>query len=388
MATNAGGPAPLTFLMYDAYGGDGVVRAVSNVANRLSQHREVRVISLNRRITDPRFTWDPAIDVRALRDFRGGPTRSTVLGRYRSRLRPRPGEPGMSLQTDFLLRRALRGVRAGLIISTRPSLHLATTTYARSEVRTVGWDHLNYLARSSNTRQMEVLRAAVPRLDGYVVLTEADTADYHRDLGPVDTEVAVIRNAVSWTADEQPADPENKVIVAAGRMVSRKGFGRMIRAFAPVAREHPDWQLHIYGRGNRYDAMAKLVTDLGLGSQVVLKGYTRDVQAAFRTASVCAMTSTSEGFPMVLIEAMNVGLPLIAFDCPRGPGEAIVDGRNGLLIPEGPVQAFTEGLRTLVEDVELRRRLGRCALEDARQYTVDKIAADWERFLARVEARG
>ncbi|MDQ6641023.1 MAG: glycosyltransferase family 4 protein [Actinomycetota bacterium] len=387
MAHTAGSPAPLTFLMHDAYGGDGVVRAVNNIANQLIRHREVRVISLHRRSGRPRFDWDPRIEIRALRYSLGRPGRSSVLGRYPSLLRPQPAEPRMSLQTDYLLLRALRGVREGIIISTRPALHLATTQFARSGVRTVGWDHLNFLARAKHTRQLEVLRKAVPKLDGYVMLTEADRHDYQRDLGPIDTELAVIRNAVSWELDPRPADPENKVIIAAGRMVARKAFGRMIKGFAPVARTHPDWQLHIYGRGVRHDPLLQIVSDLGLESQVMLKGYTRDVQEAFRSASICAMSSTSEGFPMVLIEAMHVGLPLIAFDCPRGPGEAIVHGRNGLLIPEGPVEAFTDGLRTLVEDVELRRRMGGFALEDAQQYTVEKISGDWELFLDRVAAR-
>ena len=105
-------------------------------------------------------------------------------------------------------------------------------------------------------------------------------------------------------------------------------------------------------------------------------------------ASLFAMTSRSEGFPMVLIEAMSTGTPLIAFDCPRGPGEIIRDGENGLLIPEGPVEPFTRGLERLVGDADLRARLGAQALRDAEAYTVEKISADWEAFFSRLSDTG
>ena len=115
-----------------------------------------------------------------------------------------------------------------------------------------------------------------------------------------------------------------------------------------------------------------------------LRGYSHDLPAVLANASAFAMTSLSEGFPMVLIEAMSTGTPLIAFDCPRGPAEIIRHGSNGLLIPEGPLAPFTRGLETLVQDAGLRARLAAQALRDAQAYTVESVGADWERFLAQV----
>jgi glycosyltransferase involved in cell wall biosynthesis len=265
-------------------------------------------------------------------------------------------------------------------------LHVALTTYVRPGVATVGWEHLNYGARSRNPRLMQVLHSAVPRLDGFVVLTEADARDWRRDMPGVRTEVEVIRNSVAWPIRSQPSDLDSKVVVAAGRLVPRKGFRRLVRAFAPVADRHPDWQLHIYGTGPQKQEIADLIDRLDLGSQVKLRGYTRNLPQVLANASVFAMTSFSEGFPMVLIEAMSTGTPLIAFDCPRGPAEIIRHGNNGLLIPEGPVQRFTRGLETLVQDAGLRARLGAQGLRDAEAYSIESISADWERYLARLSA--
>jgi glycosyltransferase involved in cell wall biosynthesis len=383
---NAPEPGPITFLMYDAFGGGGVARTTTNLANHLARTRDVRVISLSRKRAQPRFPLDDSIDVTVLDDLRGGGSRvRKPLRRIRSRLRPMPSERTMSLLSDVLLRRAIRNVRSGVIVSTRPSLHLALTAYARPEVATVGWELLNYLARSRNPRLMQVLHTAVPRLDGYVVLTDADAHDYRRDLPGLRTRIEVIRNSVTWPIRTEPANVESKVVVAAGRLVPRKGFRRLVRAFAPVARRHPDWQLHIYGNGEQKPQIENLIRRLDLDSQVQLRGYSRNLPDVLANASVFAMTSLSEGFPMVLIEAMSTGTPLIAFDCPRGPGETIRHGSNGLLIPEGPVRPFTDGLETLVQDAELRARFGAQGLRDAEAYTIDNIAAHWERFLADVD---
>ena len=89
---------------------------------------------------------------------------------------------------------------------------------------------------------------------------------------------------------------------------------------------------------------------------------------------------------MVLIEAMSVGLPPVAMDCPRGPRQIIEDGSNGLLVPDGDEPAFAAALLSLVEDGELRRRLGRQALEDARAYELDEVGDQWERLFADATA--
>src|SRR5919107_5238213 len=153
---NAGDSDPITFLMHDAFSGGGVARTTTNLANHLAQTRDVRVISLYRRRRHARFELDDSIDVTVLDDLRQPSLIRSRLRRLPSRLRPMPSKKTMSLLSDLLLRRAIRDVRSGVIVSTRPSLHLALTSYARPEVTTVGWEHLNYVARSQSPRLIEV----------------------------------------------------------------------------------------------------------------------------------------------------------------------------------------------------------------------------------------
>jgi glycosyltransferase involved in cell wall biosynthesis len=158
----------------------------------------------------------------------------------------------------------------------------------------------------------------------------------------------------------------------------------MVRAFAPVAAAHPEWQLHVYGAGPEDRALEAQVEELGLTGQVRLCGYSLDLRSVLASASVYALTSHTESFSMSLIEAMSVGLPTVAMDCPRGPREIVRDGETGYLVPDADEDAFTAALLRLVEDAELRRRLGAGALARSHLWSMDAVGARWTELFARL----
>jgi glycosyltransferase involved in cell wall biosynthesis len=104
------------------------------------------------------------------------------------------------------------------------------------------------------------------------------------------------------------------------------------------------------------------------------------------SASVFAFTSRREGFPMVLLEAMAVGLPTVAYDCPTGPSDILTDGRDGYVIPNGRTRLFVEALGGLMEDEERRRRFSAAALESVDRYRIDAIGARWESLFGELAA--
>lgn len=397
--TSPAAPQPVHIVLFHAFGGGGVNRSVLNLANHLVEGRPVEVISLFRRRKRPLYTIDPRVRLTVLMDARPGrrlrrlPPRALavalahrLLERRPTRLRPIPAERAMSLRTDLPLRRALRRIRTGVLVTTRPSLHLAATRWARPEVVTVGQEHLNFPTRFAHPRKANILRHVVPRLDAYVVLTHADAADYRRILPGLATRLEVIPNALPWSVTTRPAALESEVVVAAGRLVHVKGFDRLINAWGPLARSHPGWRLQIHGVGGRRERLQQQVDRLGLTQQVVLAGYAKDLASVLAGSSVFAMSSRAEGFPMVLIEAMGAGVPVVSFDCPRGPAEIVDPGHNGLLVPDGDVAGLTAALRRLLDDPDLRRRFGAQALEDARPFEVEQVVATWETLFESLTA--
>jgi glycosyltransferase involved in cell wall biosynthesis len=400
--TGAGG-VPVHFLMFNVDARDGVSRAVLTLANQLSLTHPVEVISLYRRPDGPAYPISARIRVTYLFGHPPLPRGETDAIRTRYPLRRQPvlgtlarrpsrlahgrGFPNLSLLTDLALTRKLRTIRAGVVISTRPALHAALARLAQPGVVSIGQDHLNFESRSNERGSLEFIENACRQgLDAFVTLTPSDAADYTRFLASSGTRVRTIPNALSWPVGE-PRTYDQRVIVAAGRLVPRKGMARLIRAFAPMAGRHPDWELRIYGAGRLEEKLGHVIERLGMTRQVRLMGHTGDLPAAFDEASVFASASVAEGFPMVMLEALSKGLPLVSFDCPRGPSDIIRHGQNGLLVPNGDIAALSEALETMVADDDRRRTMGASALADAEEYVADRIAGSWDALFDELAGR-
>jgi len=396
----------VTFVVLSADGMGGVSRTVNNVASKLAERHDVEIVSMFRRRDEPHYPLDARVRLTYLTDERtfaapaaearpervrepreqpNPPAWQKVLRRGPTRLVQPASGPPMSTLTDVLLWRKLRALPPGIIISPFQTLCPAVARWAPSHHIKVAQEHLNLRSRLVVPSSLDNFVRDVLDMDCLVTLTETDAADYARHLrGRV--MVKAIPNAVPWSPNGDTGSRE-PVVVAAGRLVEQKGFDRLIAAYEPLAAAYPDWQLHIYGKGQQRRALSRLIRQRGLTDQVQLKGYKPNLREVFSGASVYAMTSRYEGFPMVLLEAMSVGLPLVSFDCPTGPAEMIDDGRNGRLVPDGEVTAFTNALAELMADAELRRRMGVVGRRTVEQYTVNAVGARWERLFDELAAR-
>ena len=183
-------------------------------------------------------------------------------------------------------------------------------------------------------------------------------------------------NAVPALAGDR-ARPESRVAVAAGRLNSQKGFDLLIAAWRPVAAAHPDWQLRIYGRGPQRAALAAADRRRRPGRRRPPDGCHPRSRRGALAGSLFVLSSRFEGFGIVLVEAMSKGLAVVSFDCPRGPGEIIDDGRDGCSSRPATSARCRARCSRVVEDEERRRTLGSTALESARRYDPEAVGADW-----------
>jgi glycosyltransferase involved in cell wall biosynthesis len=155
-----------------------------------------------------------------------------------------------------------------------------------------------------------------------------------------------------------------------GRLIRQKGFDRLIRAVADLRR--PDVSLVLVGEGPDRDALATQARDLGVA--LSMPGFVRQPMHWLAHADLFVLSSRWEGFGHVIVEAMAAGAPVIAFDCPHGPRDIIVDGVNGLLIPDGDGPALRTAMAGLLDDRKHVARLSAAATKDAARFSSSRIA--------------
>ncbi|MFG1807275.1 glycosyltransferase [Streptomyces sp. NPDC049040] len=364
----------IAFLLHNAYGVGGTIRTTCNLANALAGEHEVEVLSVFRTREVPAFGYDPRIRLRPLADLREG-------NPARLRDDPRAGRPARvfprgdrkygeySELTDALIGECLAGLDADVLVGTRPGLNVHMARQAPRRIVRVAQEHLTLDTHS--TRLTATLRRRYPALDAVTTTTAADAAAYRRRMPGI--RATGVPNSVP-SAGDAVSDGSAPVVVAAGRLAEAKRYDDLIRAFATVAAAHPEWTLRLYGKGERRAALAALTKELGLGEHVRLMGPTAPLEPELAKASVLAVTSSMESFGMTIVEGMRAGLPVVATDCPLGPGEIVRHGVTGLLVPPRDVPAIAAALLSLIEDPERRAAMGRAALAAAEDYDPAAVA--------------
>ncbi|GAA0820086.1 glycosyltransferase family 4 protein [Streptosporangium amethystogenes subsp. fukuiense] len=380
----------IRYLLLHAYGMGGTIRTVINQANAMAAAgHEVEIVSVVRRRERPQFEIDPRIRLLTLSDQREGrPVDSTgrrVWRWIRGRIVP-AGEFAASYFTERVERAVIDYVSAltdGVLVTTRPALNLISARRAPAGIVKVGQEHMN-LATHSEAVRSEIGRH-YGRLDAVVVLTETDRREYQALLPT--TRVERIPNAVG-SVRRTPSGKDDRLVVAAGRLVAQKGFDLLIPAFRQVVDRHPDWRLRIYGTGKKKGQLRALLKEHRLGDNVTLMGRTDRLDEELARASFYVLSSRFEGLPMVMIEAMTHGLPVVAFDCPTGPADVLTPEVDGLLVPSRDVDALAAAMIRLIEDRELRRRMGTAAAVAAHDYTPEVVMPLWEKLFAELLDRG
>jgi glycosyltransferase involved in cell wall biosynthesis len=178
-------------------------------------------------------------------------------------------------------------------------------------------------------------------------------------------------------------------VMAMGRLVPEKQFEMLIDAFSALAERYPAWDLWIWGEGPERAALTDRIVLAGLLDRIQLPGRTLSPWDKLASGHAFVLSSAVEGFPNVLLEAMALGLPCVAFDCPSGPRELTRDGRDGLLVPNGDGAALTNALAHLMSDAILRADLGRRAAAAVRhRYALPTVLAQWDNLFEQVGLTG
>lgn len=188
----------------------------------------------------------------------------------------------------------------------------------------------------------------------------------------------IIPNPIDGNLPAPYTGGRRKAIVAACRLHPQKNLPMLIEAFSLLYKEHPDYCLEIYGQGKEKESLEKYVAKLGLSGKVLLPGFASNIHEKMRDAAMYVSSSNYEGISNSMLEAMGMGVPTIATDCPVGGARMVIkNGVNGVLVPVGDTYSFYNAMKKTVEDSEFAALISQNAEKIRDKYPLDKIGQRW-----------
>lgn len=357
----------------------GIEKSVISLANILCKRYKVEIACCYRVLDNPAFSLDKRVDVKYLnKDL--VPNHDALRSAFQSKNPFRIiKECLISCKVLYFRKKSMvnyiRSSDADVIISTRDIFNYWLSGYGRDSVLKIGWEHNHF---HDDYKYANNVSRSAKNLD-YFVLVSSELQKFYADL---------LRNSkcmclyIPNSIDKLPDDVaplENTRLVSVGRLSPEKGYMDLLKLYHKFSKNNPNWTLDIIGDGVERAKLEKYILKHNLEEKVKLHGFQgKDyIDSVLHDSSIYLMTSYTESFGIVLIEAMSHGVPCIAYDSAEGAREIINSGENGYLIKNRNSDAMIMKVEDLINDKKKRVRIGKQARESVSKYTSDIVGEEW-----------
>ena len=367
----------ITILMLHLQHG-GIEKQTIALANELSKKYDVEIVSTYSMLSEPAYTVNQAVKIKYLYD--GKPNRDEIKHAIRSK------NPISILKQGFkaikilylkknLMIKEIKKLTCDYVLSTRIEYAEMLSKYSPQGVTTMTQEHLH----DDSEKYVNRAKKACSNLDYLLVLCDGSRENFSRWLADNKRiEIVQIPNILE-KIPEETAELNGNRLVSAGRLHPVKNFETLISVFDLVKKKIPTATLTIVGGGDEFGKLDAQVKELGLEKCVKITGMvsSEEVTANMLASDLYVMTSHTECFPMVLLEASSVGLPLVAFDVPVGPRSIIINGENGNLIEYQNKELMAEKIISLLENRNTLKEYGKTAKQYSQQYLAEAVMSKW-----------
>lgn len=363
----------------------GIEKSIAALANLLVDDYEVEIISSYQLFDKPAFDIDPRVEVRYLiTKFK--PNREAWKTSLKH-LRPISfiKESFNSVMTLALRRstmiRAIENCHSDIIISTRDLFNTWLGNYGKKSCYKIGWEHNHYHGDMSYA---DKVTKSAKNLDALVLVSDSLRKFYKKQLANTKCKCFYVPNILD-TVPERLSKLNEKRLISVGRLSREKAYEDLLDVFQVIHTQEPSWRLDIIGDGAQKNLLGDRIFAEGWTNCVKLHGFQDKtyINNLLSKSSIYLMSSITESFGIVLIEAMSHGLPCVAFDSAEGATELIEDGKNGFLISYRNKEEYAKKVIELIQNKKERTQLGKNGRETSLCFTSDKVKRDWMKVLKR-----
>lgn len=362
----------------------GIEKSIAALANLLCSKYKVEIACVYKLYDKPVFELDDRVKIKYLtdvkpnkRDFENAMHKKNIFKIVKEGLR----------SVNILRLRKLNTINyiinsnSDIIISTRDIFDDWLGKYGSNEILKIGWEHNHHHNNIKYAR--EVVRSC-NKLD-YLVLVSKNLKNYYKKkLVNSNCKCIYIPNILD-VMPSRLSKLNEKRLVSVGRLSKEKGYIDLLRIANILFKNHSNWTLDIIGDGPERKSLEKYIKEHNLSKNITLHGFQKKeyIDKVLNKSSIYLMTSYTESFGIVLIEAMSHGLPCIAFSSAEGAKELINSGCNGYLIKNRNSRAYIQKVEDLMKDIEIRKEIGKNGRTSIKKYCGEEVIKTWFKILEK-----
>ena len=362
----------------------GIEKCIAALANSLVDTYKVEILAIYKLYEEPAFYIDSRVHIRYLskvvpnkNDFKYALKRVNIFKIIKEAIR---ALNILRIKRKVLID-AIDACDSDIIISTRDYTNKYLGEYRNDNVIAIGWEHNH---PHGDKVIMKRLRNSCKYLDKLVVVSRELKHIYSEDFknNDIKCQVEYIPNFLE-KLPKKINKLDNKNIISVGRLEPEKGFLDLVSVFKLMELKDGDVYLNLVGDGSQKDKIFKNIVDNNISRKVRMPGYLdfEELNKLYEKSSLYLMTSYTESFGLVLIEAMSHGIPVIAFSCAEGAKELINNGVNGYLINNRNEHEMADKAVKLLNNPDKLKELGENARTTALKYSKDEVKKMWIKLL-------
>lgn len=352
----------------------GIERAITDLANSLVDDYKVEIVSTYKIYDKPVNKLDGKVSVTYLTELKPNAKEfKTSIKKLRFIKAFKEGLKSikiLKLKKELMIN-YIKDCDSDVIISTRDIHNEWLGLYGKDTCLKIGWEHNHH---HGNQKYANKIIKSVENLD-YFVLVSKELTEYYKT--QVKCKCIHIPNLVEKS--KKISDLKNNNLVSVGRLSKEKGFLDLIDVFALVNMKYPDAKLNIIGDGDELEKIQNKIKKYRLEDKIILHGFLEknQVQEILSNSSIYVMTSFTESFGIVLLEAFSCGLPCVAFDSAEGARELIINNWDGYLIKNRDNDEMAKRICQLIGSLERRQIMGENGLEKVEKYSLEEVRNKW-----------